>query len=367
MQIGALAHGMALRIVLQQCDDRFRDGFWIVERNQHASLVREQLLGVPVRRGDNCLACSQRDGQRAGDDLRFLPVGRDVNIGRAYVLHELFGAHKAIIQNQIGRNTKLSGQRLQLFAVALAFAPANMRMCHSGDDIRDIRMPCQNCRQRANHVFNALVRREQAESKQNGFAFGAKLVLEIVGIHEGHVGNAVRDHIDLSRRNRIHFAQQLGREFAHDHQAIGELRNLFEHDALICIRLAQNRMQRSDQRHFQPAQQNQNVAARGPAVDAVFMLQADEIVAIEVKKIGGPLIRGNVLLRQFQAHLLRIIVAGIGIVDGDSEQASFAVFGCERGAQVGRERGNAALARQIIPHKRDARGQRQAAGFQREQ
>src|SRR5580698_2298426 len=56
VQIGALAHGMALRIVLEQCDDGFRDGFWVVKRNQHASLFREQLFGVPARGGDNCIA-----------------------------------------------------------------------------------------------------------------------------------------------------------------------------------------------------------------------------------------------------------------------------------------------------------------------
>ena len=321
---------------------------------------------MPVGRGDDCLAGSKRDGQRAGDNLRLLPVGRDVNIGRAHVLHKLFRAHKAIVQNQMGRNAKLLGQRLQLFAVALAFAPPDMGMRHSGDDIDHVRMPRQNRRQRPNHVFNSLVWREQAECKQNGLAFRAELVLEIVGVHEGHVRHAVRDHIDLSAGNRIHFAQQLGRQFAHDNQAIGELCDLFEHDALICVRFAQNRVQRSDQRHFQSAQQGQNVAARGAAVDAVFMLQADKIVAIEVQEIGGPLIGGNILLRQFQAHLLRIIVARIGIVDGNGKQASFSVFGCERVAQVGRESGNAALARQIIPNKSNARGQRQAAGFQRD-
>ena len=71
---------------------------------------------------------------------------------------------------------------------------------------------------------------------------------------------------------------------------------------------------------LQSAQQRQNVAARGPAIDAVFMLQTDEIVAIEVQEISGPLIGGNVLLVQFQAHLFRIIVARIGIVDGNGEQ-----------------------------------------------
>ena len=139
---------------------------------------------MPVRRGDDCLACTKRDGQGAGDNLRLLPIGRDVNIGRAHVLHKFFGAHKAIVQNQMGRNTKLRGQRLQLFAVALAFAPADMGMGDSGDDIDHIGMARQNRRQRPNDVFNSLVWREQAEGKQNGLAFGAKPVLEIVGVHE---------------------------------------------------------------------------------------------------------------------------------------------------------------------------------------
>ena len=103
------------------------------------------------------------------------------------------------------------------------------------------------------------------------------------------------------------------------------------------------------------------MAARAAAVDAVFMLQADQIVAIEIEEIGRPLIGGDVFLRQFQAHLLWIVVTRIRIVDGNGKQASFSVFGRERGAQIGRECGNAALARQIVSDKCDARGQRQFA------
>ena len=38
------------------------------------------------------------------------------------------------------------------------------------------------------------------------------------------------------------------------------------------------------------------MAARAAAVNAIFMLQTNKIVAIEVKKISGPLIGGKVLL-----------------------------------------------------------------------
>ncbi len=108
------------------------------------------------------------------------------------------------------------------------------------------------------------------------------------------------------------------------------------------------------------------MTAGDSAVDAIFVLQANKIVAIEVEEISGPLIGGNVLLCQLQTHLLRIVVAGFGIVDGNGEQASFTVFGCQSVTQVGRESGNAALARQIVSNKSDARGQRHAAGFRRD-
>ena len=79
-------------------------------------------------------------------------------------------------------------------------------------------------------------------------------------------------------------------KFAHYNQAIGELRDLFEDDALICIRFAKNCVQRRHQRHLQFAKQGQNVAACGASKDAIFMLQANKVIAIEVEKLCGSLV-----------------------------------------------------------------------------
>ena len=103
-------------------------------------------------------------------------------------------------------------------------------------------MARQNRGQRTNNVFNSLVWRQQSECEQDGLAFGAELVFEIVGIHERQIRHAVWNHINLSARNCIHFAKKLGREFAHHNQAIRKMSDLFEDDALICIRIAQNRV-----------------------------------------------------------------------------------------------------------------------------
>jgi hypothetical protein len=56
---------------------------------------------MPVRRGDDCLSRSKRDCQRTGDDLRLLPLRRDVHIRGANVLNQFFCAHKTIDEDQV--------------------------------------------------------------------------------------------------------------------------------------------------------------------------------------------------------------------------------------------------------------------------
>ena len=88
-------------------------------------------------------------------------------------------------------------------------------------------------------------------------------------------------------------------------------------------------MQRRHERHLQLAQQCEYVAACIAAVNAIFMLQADQVIAIEVEEIGGALVGRKVFLGNLQAHLLWIVVARIEIVDGNREQPSLSVFGRE--------------------------------------
>ena len=101
MEVRPLPHGVPLPIVIQESKHRFRNGSGIFERHDHASVVRQQLFRVPIRRGDYRLSCAQRNGQRAGNDLRLLPVGRDVDIRGADMLNQLLGAHKAIDEDQV--------------------------------------------------------------------------------------------------------------------------------------------------------------------------------------------------------------------------------------------------------------------------
>ena len=117
-------------------------------------------------------------------------------------------------------------------------------------------------------------------------------------------------------------------------------------------------MQRGYEGHLQFAEKRQDVAARATAVDAVFMLQANKVVAVEVEKVGSTLVGVALFLLQFQAHLIGVIVLRMRIVHGDSKQTFLPVLSRKGSAEVGGKRRNSALAGEIVPHECDARGQR---------
>ena len=119
------------------------------------------------------------------------------------------------------------------------------------------------------------------------------------------------------------------------------------------VRLAQNGVQRGDDGHSQFAQQRQNVTAGGPAENAELVLQADDVHVADVEKIRGAQIGRQVLLLNFEANYFRVLVATLDVVDRHRETLALRMRGCDGRQQVGRERGNAALARQMVADKSD--------------
>ena len=55
----------------------------------------------------------------------------------------------------------------------------------------------------------------------------------------------------------------------------------------------------------------QHMAARRPAENAELVLHTNHVHVRDVQKIRRPQIRGQVLLRDFEAHFRRIIVAAL--------------------------------------------------------
>src|ERR1041385_8396655 len=104
-------------------------------------------------------------------------------------------------------------------------------------------------------------------------------------------------------------------------------------------------MKCSHQWHLQLAEQRQDVTTGNSSENPVLVLHTDQIISVEVQKLGGPLVRSLVLLGKLQSYTLRIVVRRVRIVDWNGEQPRSTVFGSYGSAEVSGERGNATLPR----------------------
>ena len=351
--VGVLAHRMAQRFVPQQFHHGDGDGLGVAERHELAAFRRQQFRRVPVGRGHHGVARAERIGQRARSDLRFGQIRREINVRRADEPHQFLQLDEAIEEHDVLLHAEVFGQPLQAQAVSLALVAQQIRMRLAQHDVNDVGKFPDDVRQRPQRILDALVRRQQSEREQHLLARHAELVLEIIRVGERHVGNAVRDEINLGRRRLINFAQKFPAAFAHHHQPGRKPDQLAHHAPLLRVRLAQHRVQRGDDGHLQFAQQRQHMAARRPAENAELMLHANHVHVRDVQKIRRAQIRRQVLLRNLEAHLRRIIVTAREVIDRHDQALHRRKFRRHGAAQVGRERGNAAFPRQIIAEKRD--------------
>ena len=351
--VGVLAHQMAQRFVPQQFHHGDRDGLGVAEGHELAAFRRQQFRRVPVGRGHHGVARAERVGQRAGGDLRLGQIRREINVRRADEPHQFLQLDEAVEKHDVLLHAEVFRQPLQAQAVSLAFVAQQIRMRLAQHDINDVGKFPDDVRQRPQRIFDALVRRQQPEREQHLFARHAEFVLEIIRVGERHVGNAVRDEINLCRRRLINVAQKFPAAFAHHHQPGRMPDQLAHHAPLFSVRLAQHRVQRGDNGHLQFAQQRQHMASRRPAVNAEFMLHANHVHVRDVQKIRRAQIRRQVLLRNLEPHLRRIIVTAREIIDRHDEALHRRKLRRHRAAQVRRERGDAAFPRQIITEKRD--------------
>ena len=170
----------------------------------------------------------------------------------------------------------------------------------------------------------------------------------------------MRNHVDLAAGHFEDFLQELRRELAHDNEAIGKLCDLLHDHELVRIRLAQNRVQRGHHRHFQAAQQMQNVASGRTAEDSILVLQAHHVDIVEVQEFSRILIGLHIVLGERPSHSLGIVISLFSVVYWQRQQSSGSVLGGYGRTEVGGERSNSTLPRKIISDHRDSARQRRS-------
>ena len=96
-----LAHGVASAFVAQQAADLARHRARIPERDEHAAAIGEQLLCMPIRRRNHGFAATERIGERARGDLRFVEIRRDVKVRGADELLQIFKFYEPVVEDDV--------------------------------------------------------------------------------------------------------------------------------------------------------------------------------------------------------------------------------------------------------------------------
>ena len=201
------------------------------------------------------------------------------------------------------------GQSLQTQAVTLTFTGDQMRVGRSQHQIDHIGMCSHDFRQRFDRIFDALAGPQQTEGEQHHLPCHSELLFVETGILERDVWNAVRDDVHFGVGYSVGFPQDLGTFARHHHQAVAAVDQLLHDLPLGRVGVTQHRMQGRHNRHAHFLQQRQQVAARGPAIDAELVLHAEHLRVIEVQEIRRAAIRIKILLDQFELDPWRILVA----------------------------------------------------------
>ncbi len=115
-------------------------------------------------------------------------------------------------------------------------------------------------------------------------------------------------------------------------------------------------MKSGDDRHAQPRQQSQDVAAGLTTKNAELVLQADDVELLRVEKVGGAYIFFQIRIIDLQAHFGRIVVGVAMIGHGDDDGLDVCAALGYSLLQIGRECGDAAAAREGISNECQAAG-----------
>ena len=184
-------------------------------------------------------------------------------------------------------------------------------------------------------------------------AVDSELLLVGVRIGERRVGDAMVDNVNLMLGHAVDIHQKRAAALGHHDQPRRKIGQPQHHPPMVGRGLAEDGVQRGNDRHSQVAQQGQNMPARRPAVEAVLVLQAYHVYVAEVEKIGRPAVRIEILLGKLEADFRRIAVAFVDVVHGTHGAIDRRILTGHRMAQVRGEGGNTAFARQIIADEGD--------------
>ncbi len=192
---------------MEQADHPLGHGAGVAEGDEHAPVLVEQLLRMPVGGGDDRLAAAEGVGERARGRLGGVKIGGDIDVADAEEDLQLLLVDEAVVEADVPPDAEILRQPLEAEPVGLAVFPHQVRVGRAEDDVDQVGKFFDDGRDGAQHRLDPLVGREEPEGEEHVLALDAELVLIKTRIDEGDVGDAVGDEVDLLVGHAVDFPQ----------------------------------------------------------------------------------------------------------------------------------------------------------------
>ena len=158
------------------------------------------------------------------------------------------------------------------------------------DDVDRLRVRRDHGRQGVDGQLVALARAEEAEAQDDVATLELDRRLDRVGVDEGQIRDAVRDHVEAARIDAVATREQAGRRRRHDDGRRRRIDEFGQDVALPVGRRLEDRVERHDGRDVEGPDEVQDVRPVLAAPDAVFMLDRNDVDAAREGLGGGAVV-----------------------------------------------------------------------------
>ena len=133
------------------------DPLRVAKGNEDAAPIGQQLARMPIGRRDNRFAEAEAVGQRTRGHLRFVEIGRDVNVAHRNELEQRGLIDELVEEYDVILDAEFAHARRQALAIGFALVANQIGMRRAEHDIHCIRAALQNRRHGVDHDLDALV------------------------------------------------------------------------------------------------------------------------------------------------------------------------------------------------------------------
>ena len=127
-------------LIVQEIGHGAGDALAVLEGHEDATVLGQQLFGMPVRRRNDRLAAAESIAERAGSRLFFDEIGGEIDVGSTDELFELLKPDEAVVKGDVLTHAQFFSKALQPQSVAFTLHAQQVRMGRTKHDVDEIRM-----------------------------------------------------------------------------------------------------------------------------------------------------------------------------------------------------------------------------------